>query len=209
MSKLTSATNLSSQLIRALDGHRALTIPGLNNSDDRHWQTLWHNNIPGSLRIELDNWSEPNLEAWRAAIKKMLTNIHEPVVLIGHSFGALAAASIAAEFPEKIAAALLVAPADPDKFGIRKLLPNHALEMPAKIIASDNDPWIDASKAAFLALLWGTDFLRFKNLGHINSESNIGYWSDGINELHQLTRKLRLSRKALRENHTLIKGRAA
>lgn len=209
MSERTSTIKLSSQLIRALDGHQALIIPGLNNSDDRHWQTLWHNHIPGSLRIELDNWSEPNLEAWRAAIKKSLADTHQPVVLIGHSFGALAAASIAAEFPQKIVAVLLVAPADPDKFGIRNKLPNHTLEIPAKIIASDNDPWIEASNAAFLALLWGADFLRIKQLGHINSESNIGYWTDGINELHQLTRKLGLSRKAQSGNSGIAKGRAA
>ena len=188
MSKLNN-TSFSSNLIRALDGHRTLIVPGLRNSDERHWQTLWHKQIPNSTRIELDNWDTPDLEKWRNAIKKSLNDINEPVVLIAHSFGALASASIAAEFPQKIIAVLLVAPADPDKFGIRNQLPKDSLQVPAKIIASDDDPWIQDSKAAFLALLWSADFLRIKQLGHINSDSNLGYWADGIKELHQLVYK--------------------
>lgn len=188
MSKLNNA-GFSSNLIRALDGHPALIVPGLRNSDDCHWQTLWHKQIPNSTRIELDNWGTPDLEKWRSAINKSLDDINKPVVLIAHSFGALASASIAAEFPQKIIAVLLVAPADPDKFGIRNQLPKGPLQVPAKIIVSDDDPWIQDSKAAFLALLWSVDFLRIKQLGHINSESNLGYWTDGINELHQLVYK--------------------
>ncbi|RYG04365.1 MAG: hypothetical protein EOO07_30985, partial [Chitinophagaceae bacterium] len=59
----------------------------------------------------------------------------------------------------------------------------------------DNDPWIEASKAAFLALLWGADFLRLKQLGHINSDSNIGFWGEGITELSGLTDKARQTQK--------------
>lgn len=187
------STNWSADLIRATRGHRVLIVPGLRDSDDQHWQSLWHKNIPNSSRIELDNWAIPDLEKWRKAIKKSLADINEPVVLIGHSFGALASASIAAEFPQKIIAVLLVAPADPDKFGIRSKLPQRPLQVPAKIIASNDDPWIRDSKAAFLALLWGADFLRIKQLGHINSNSNIGFWPEGINELRQLVRKASLN----------------
>ena len=194
MTELNHSKNWSADLIRATRGHRVLIVPGLRNSDDRHWQSLWHKQIPNSSRIELDNWEIADLEKWRNAIKKSLNEINEPVVLIAHSFGALASASIAAEFPKKIVAVLLVAPADPDKFGIRSKLPQRLLQVPVKIIASDDDPWISDAKAAFLALLWGADFLRIKQLGHINSDSNIGFWAEGINELRQLVRKaLRLN----------------
>jgi pimeloyl-ACP methyl ester carboxylesterase len=67
---------------------------------------------------------------------RSVTNIRRRHVLgkaIAHSFGTLASASIAAEFPEKIAALFLVAPADPDKFGIRHLLPQSPLSVPTKI----------------------------------------------------------------------------
>lgn len=191
MTELHYSKNWSADLVRATRSHRVLIVPGLLNSDDQHWQSLWHKQIPNSSRIELDHWEIADLEKWRSAIKKSLANINEPVVLIAHSFGALASATIAAELPQKIAAVLLVAPADPDKFGIRSKLPQQSLQVPAKIIASDNDPWIKDAKAAFLALLWGADFLRIKQLGHINSESNIGYWPEGIRELSQLVRKIK------------------
>jgi predicted alpha/beta hydrolase family esterase len=194
MTELDYSNSWSTDLIRATRGYRVLIVPGLRNSDDQHWQSLWHKQIPNSSRIELDNWEIADLQKWRNAIKKSLSEINEPVVLIAHSFGALASASTAAEFPQKIIATLLVAPADPDKFGIRNKLPQHLLQVPAKIIASDNDPWIKDAKAAFLALLWGADFLRIKQLGHINSDSNIGYWPEGIHELHQLVRKIKSKR---------------
>jgi predicted alpha/beta hydrolase family esterase len=170
MTELNHSRNFSADLIRATNGRRVLIVPGLRNSDDRHWQSLWHKHIPNSSRIELDNWHVADLEKWRSAIKKSLVDVNESVVLIAHSFGALASASIAAEFPQKIIAVLLVAPADPDKFSIRSKLPQRLLQVPAKIIASDDDPWIKDSKAAFLALLWGADFLPIKKLGHINSD---------------------------------------
>lgn len=197
MTELNHSKNWSADLVRATRGHRVLIVPGLRNSDNQHWQSLWHKQIPNSSRIELDNWEIADLEKWHSAIKKSLYEINEPVMLIAHSFGALASATIAAEFPQKIIAVLLVAPADPDKFGIRNKLPQHLLQVPAKIIASDDDPWIKDAKAAFLALLWGADFVRIKQLGHINSDSNIGFWADGINELHQLVRKA-LRRKSVK-----------
>jgi len=45
------------------------------------------------------------------------------------------------------------------------------------------------TKAAYWSLLWGADYLRIKNVGHINSQSNLGIWPEGINLLHQLVRK--------------------
>lgn len=165
-----------------------LIVPGLRNSDEQHWQSLWQNQLPHSKRIHVDDWSTPDLDKWKAGIRAELANADKPVVIIAHSFGTLASASIAAEFPEKIAALFLVAPADPDKFQIAKHLPQHLLPVPAKIIASSNDPWLSESKAAYWALQWGTDFLRLKDVGHINSQSNLGLWPQGIQLLQQLIR---------------------
>ena len=165
-----------------------LIVPGLRNSDDQHWQSLWQTQLPKSKRIHVDDWNTPDLDKWKAGIRAELDKQDKPVVIIAHSFGTLASASIAAEFPEKIAALFLVAPADPDKFHITQRLPHRLLRIPAKIIASSNDPWLTESKAAYWALQWGTDFLRLKNVGHINSESNLGFWEEGIQLLQQLLR---------------------
>jgi arginine decarboxylase-like protein len=42
--------------------------------------------------------------------------------------------------------------------------------------------------------LWGADYFRIKNVGHINSQSNLGIWAEGIQLLHQLVRKAKQQR---------------
>lgn len=187
----THPTHLSqhSRLPHQLEAFPVLIVPGLRNSDEHHWQSLWQAQLPHSKRIALDNWDTPDLDKWKAGIRAELAALDKPAVIIAHSFGTLASASIAAEFPHKIAALFLVAPADPDKFQIAHRLPQDPLKVPAKIIASSNDPWLTESKAASWALQWGTDFLRLRDVGHINSDSGLGLWPQGIEELRSLLRK--------------------
>jgi predicted alpha/beta hydrolase family esterase len=171
-----------------LNDQPILIVPGLRNSDEQHWQSLWEAQLPNSKRIQVDDWSTADLDKWKAGIRAELSKLDKPAIIIAHSFGTLASASIAAEFPDKIAVLFLVAPADPDKFRIAQRLPQTPLQVPATIIASSNDPWLTDSKAAYWALQWGTDFLRLNNVGHINSESNLGFWPEGIQLLQQLLR---------------------
>lgn len=181
-------------LPKAVENLPVVIVPGLRNSDEHHWQSLWQARLPGSQRIHVEDWDTPNLAAWRAGIITALDKLQTPAVLIAHSFGTLASASIAAEFPDKVAALFLVAPADPDKFGIAEQLPQEFLPVPAQVVASSDDPWMTENKAAYWSLLWGADYLRIKNVGHINSQSNLGFWSEGVNLLHQLVRKARQQR---------------
>lgn len=166
-----------------------LIVPGLRNSDEQHWQSRWQTYLPHSRRIQVNDWATPDLEKWKAAIRAELRRVDQPAVIIAHSFGTLASASFAKEMPEKIAALFLVAPADPDKFQLASQLPQEPLAVNTQIIASSNDPWLSEHKAAYWALLWGADYLRFKNVGHINSESNLGDWPEGIAQLRRLLRK--------------------
>ena len=46
-----------------------------------------------------------------------------PVLIAAHSFGALAAVQAAEDYRERIVGALLVTPADPEKFGLDEFLP--------------------------------------------------------------------------------------
>ena len=179
----------------AVENFPVVIVPGLRNSDERHWQSLWQARLPNSKRIHLDDWNTPDLAAWRAGIKAELDKLNRPAVIIAHSFGALASAAIAAEFPDKIAALFLVAPADPNKFGIAQALPQDFLDVEAKIIASSDDPWMTETKAAYWALVWGADYLRIKNVGHINSDSNLGFWQQGVTLLHQLVRKAKANKQ--------------
>ncbi|WP_084128299.1 RBBP9/YdeN family alpha/beta hydrolase [Cellvibrio mixtus] len=193
-------SSVNSFFPQSLRDQPVLIVPGLRNSDEHHWQSLWEGKLPNSKRIELTDWDTPDLEKWKQGIREQLQNIDQPVVIIAHSFGTLASASIAEEFPEKIAALFLVAPADPDKFQIASQLPQHPLRVSAQIIASSNDPWLTEAKAAYWALLWGADYLRFKNVGHINSASNLGEWPEGIIQLQRLLRKANARRTALAQH---------
>lgn len=187
---------ISTQLLRAVESFPVIIVPGLRNSDEFHWQSLWQARLPNSKRIDVADWSTPNLDAWRAGIQAQLNKLDRPAVLIAHSFGALASAAIAAEFPEKIAALFLVAPADPNKFGIARRLPQDYLPVTTRLIASSNDPWMSETKAAYWASLWGADYLRIKHLGHINSESHLGVWTDGLAQLKALILKARTRLKS-------------
>ena len=171
--------------------HPVIMVPGLRNSGDQHWQTLWEQQIPHARRIHLKHWETADLEAWKAGITRELTRLNQPAILIAHSFGTLASVSIAAEHSERIAGLFLVAPADPDKFGVFPQLPHNPIDRPTTLIASSNDPWLSEEKAAYLALLWGSDYLRIKDVGHINAESNLGIWRQGIDELNKFTRRIK------------------
>lgn len=194
-------SSVNSFFPQSLRDQPVLIVPGLRNSDENHWQSRWEEKLPNSKRIELAEWDTPDLEKWKQGIRQQLHNTDKPVVIIAHSFGTLASASIAQEFPEKIAALFLVAPADPDKFQIAAQLPQHSLPVTAQIIASSNDPWLTEAKAAYWALLWGTDYLRFKNVGHINSASNLGDWPEGITQLQRLLRKANDRRATVSVQH--------
>lgn len=187
---MLTSTAIRHPLNQALAGYPALIVPGLNNSDAQHWQTHWQAQLLGSRRIKLNDWATPNLNKWCEAIEQALAAAHEPTILIAHSFGALASARMAQLQPEKIRALFLVAPADPDKFSIADQLPQQPLGVKTQVIASTNDPWMSADKAAQWALNWGADFLLVKDLGHINSASNIAQWPQGMEQLQRLVYSL-------------------
>lgn len=185
---MTTLLQSPHKLRRILKDYPVVIVPGLHNSDENHWQSLWHAQLPGARRISLDDWSVADLDKWNAGLSQALQGLDRPAIIIAHSFGTLASASLAAQYREKIAGLFLVAPADPDKFGIRNQLPQSCLPVPTKIVASSNDPWLAEIKAAELALQWGADYVRFKEVGHINSDSGLGMWNEGIDELQNWLR---------------------
>lgn len=186
----TPAMANSRQLLQRIQSHLqnipVVIVPGLRNSDERHWQSIWQNLLPGSQRIEVADWHIAELEKWRKAILKTLTSLNQPALLIAHSFGSLASSSIAHDYPSLVRGALLVAPAAPQKFGIEEKLPQSEIARPLLLIGSDSDPWLAETGAKKLAHQWGADFHVSKGQGHINSESKLGIWTEGLFELEKL-----------------------
>src|SRR6266702_3752910 len=91
-----------------------LIIPGLGGSGPDHWQARWASKLSTARLVEQADWLNPTHDEWVASVLREIEASTRPVALVGHSLGALTAASAAATAsPGRIAAAFLVAPPDP------------------------------------------------------------------------------------------------
>jgi uncharacterized protein len=157
-----------------------LLVPGLQDSGPEHWQTLWQAQHPSFLRVAHDDFGRPALERWSAAVARAIDACEVPPIVVAHSFGCLAALHAVAHWRRTLAGALLVAPADPDKFELAAKLPPRRLAFPSTLVASTNDPWIKLVKAGALAAGWGSRFVSAGAAGHLDAESGLGAWPAGI-----------------------------
>jgi len=93
---------------------------------------------------------------------------------VAHSFGCLAVARHLVRGGRGLHAALLVAPADPDKFGIEAERLQQRLDIPTVLVGSDTDPWMAAARARSWAQAWGSQFINLGDVGHLNVASGFG-----------------------------------
>ena len=163
-----------------------LIVPGLNSSGSAHWQTWFESQIPDAIRVIQADWKRANLPEWASRIRREISRRPGPIVIAAHSFGALAAAQAAEDLSHRIVGALLVAPADPEKFAIADMLPAGPLGFPATIVASSSDPWLTIERALALAVRWGANLIDLGDAGHINADSGYGPWPFGLALLEQL-----------------------
>ena len=92
-----------------------LIIPGHGGSGPDHWQSRWEQKLSTARLAQQEDWLVPSRDAWVGNILREIGLSNRPVALIGHSLGAIAAASAIAEAPAgSIAGAFLVAPPDLD-----------------------------------------------------------------------------------------------
>jgi predicted alpha/beta hydrolase family esterase len=155
---------------------RVLIVPGLRNSGPAHWQSWLQAQFADAVRVEQRDWNEPQLDRWASRIGSTLERKGgERWIAVCHSFGCLALARHLALQPDSpIQAALLVAPAEPDKFGVAELLPQQALAVPTMLVASKTAPWMSAASARRWARRWGASYLNLGDAGHINTEAGFG-----------------------------------
>lgn len=162
---------------------RILVVPGLHGSGPAHWQTRWQRLHPSFERVEQEHWDVPDLDAWADRLETVLRAGNRPAVVVAHSFGCLATARCLDT--DLLAGALLVAPADPQKFNVAERV-RHSLPVPSIVIGSTNDPWMTRARAAYWAACWGSTFFNAGPVGHINAESDLGDWRFGLYCLHHL-----------------------
>lgn len=173
-----------------------LIVPGLYGSELQHWQTWIERKLPKAQRVEQDDWDSPILPIWANAVSQEISRARSKVWIIAHSFGCLASIYAAQRQPEKVAGAMLVAPANPQRFSLQGLqsgeiytsardtiaahLPKHALDFPTVVVASSNDPWMPLADAEHWADYWESRFINIGAAGHINVASGFGAWSEGL-----------------------------
>ncbi len=176
-----------------------LILPGLFNSGEGHWQTVWEGMLPNAHRVQQRDWDKPRRSDWVTALDAAIAAAEDEVILAAHSLGCALTAWWAtlhadAVHLKKVKGALLVAPPDveradfPDFVNGFAPMPLTPLPFNTVIAASSDDPWCALPRAQAWANNWGAQFHDIGPRGHINAESGLGDWQQGRDWLASLAR---------------------
>lgn len=171
-----------------------LTIPGVTNSSENHWQSRWEREYPDKFRrIEQDEWDRPVCDDWTSKIESDVRAAGpENVVLVAHSLGCTAVAQWAKRYGTKIRGAMLVTPSDVEAetyaFDTKGFAPIPLIELPFRslVVASNNDEYVSFERARQFTDAWGSEFIDVGEKGHINPGSGYGEWNEGLELLKRL-----------------------
>ena len=182
-----------------------LILPGLNGSDDGHWQRFWLKDDAESRLVEQDDWKSPRIEAWAKRLEEVLAQVG-PAYIVAHSLGCLLAAKCADRpSAQLIKGALLVAPCDlttterlhPGAIHFGRM-PTRVLPFPTITVGSLNDIYMPLENLSLYSRLWKTQVKNLGPAGHVNIESGFGRWTGG----YELLSLLKMKAKA-RNNYGL------
>jgi predicted alpha/beta hydrolase family esterase len=176
-----------------LHGLGVLLLPGWLNSGPEHWQSRWEA-LHGFRRVEQDDWQWPRRGDWMVRLDEVVQESPRPVLLVAHSLGCqlVAAWSAHTRHTARVAGALLVAPPDteredmpPNLFNwcpvVRERLPFESLA-----VVSSDDPYCTLRRAKAMAADWGAELVEIGARGHINGESGLADWPEGLALLARL-----------------------
>ena len=62
-------------------------VPGWRDSGPGHWQSLWAEQLPGTVRVQQDDWITPTRKAWITAIGNTILEQPDPVVIAARGDG--------------------------------------------------------------------------------------------------------------------------
>ena len=180
-------------MIRPLRDATVLIVPGLRDESAEHWQSL--------LVKELERVGRPvrnvkpmgrgNLDcALRVAqVDEEAVAANGPVIIVGHSAGALTVAHWASQTRGEARGALLAVPPNfevPMPAGYPALdalsaggwlpLPRTPLPFPSIVAASRNDPLASYEWVTQLAADWHSRMVDLGAVGHLNPASGFGPW---------------------------------
>lgn len=181
--------------------YQYLTVPGLAGSGLKHWQTIWENKyLDRFKRVEQANWDWPERDIWIERLQEEIESQTKPVILVAHSLGCLTVVHWANHFSnDKVAGAMLVAPADAEKSRrlsfVKDFAPIPVTKLPfsSVVVASTDDIYDTWERSHYFAELWGSDLVNVGQKGHINALSGLGDWPEGIQILQSLTHLLKVN----------------
>ena len=169
---------------------RILIVPGWRNSEPAHWQGRWADRLPNARRVEQGDWLFPRRQDWvQRLADEVLSSRAQRVVIVAHSLGCITTAHLPPEAAARVSAALLVAPADPERraqLADFAPVPSHRLPYRSLLVGSSNDPYCPVRLAGAYARAWGSEFVRLEDAGHINVAAGFGEWPFGLQLLSEL-----------------------
>jgi uncharacterized protein len=172
---------------------RVLIHPGLGSSGEMHWQTIWEKRYAQFVRINQKDWESPVCKEWIACIDEYVMKFEsQDVILVGHSLACCAIGYWAQKYQRKIKGALLVAPSDTEAATYPagttgfKPMPLFKLPFPSITVMSTNDIYVTIDRAKNFAQAWGSELINIGNAGHINADSQLGFWEFGLELLDRL-----------------------
>jgi predicted alpha/beta hydrolase family esterase len=173
-----------------------LIVPGWRNSGPNHWQTRWEQALPHARRVMQRDWDKPQPAEWNSALARAVDDSDSPVLLIAHSLGCIAVASLPVALHSKVAGALLVAPPDIERAGAPAsvsafgAVPRQPLTFHSVVVASDDDPYCTLARVRLFAADWGSQLTIVPQGGHLNADSGLGDWPVGMKLLTALRRRV-------------------
>ncbi|WP_020395891.1 RBBP9/YdeN family alpha/beta hydrolase [Thiolinea disciformis] len=170
-----------------------LICPGIYNSSEQHWQTLWEQAHPQFTRVQQRDWDYPLCQEWVSTLEQAVQHAGSDTIIVAHSLGCLNVVHWAAQTKLAIKGALLVAVPDPqganfpnDAKGFNPL-PTQAFSFPSIMVYSTNDPYSTPEFTQTMASHWGCQHLvNLGDKGHINASSGLGTWPEGLSLLDKL-----------------------
>jgi predicted alpha/beta hydrolase family esterase len=180
-----------------------LLLPGWQNSGPDHWQSRWETRH-GFVRVQQADWDWPRRGDWMAQLEEAVLahtarteandQAPQPLLLAAHSLGCQLVASWAAHsrHAAAVAGALLVAPPDterqdmPPQLHTWRPIARTRLPFPSQVVYSLDDPFCHPKQALAMAAAWGAAPTALGQAGHINAQSRLGDWDEGLAMLTQL-----------------------
>jgi len=164
-----------------------LMLPGWKNAGPDHWLSRWEAKLSTARRVVQDDWETPRCGDWVSRIIAAVAAAERPVVLVGHSCGAIAAVHAAHRLQTgQVRGAFLVAPPWLEGFyewpasqGGFHPVPMQPLPFATEVVASRTDPYCTFAQARDYANAWGVKLHDAGEAGHITAASGQGPWPEG------------------------------